>query len=149
MTGMQPTPALGIRADGSIGKAISLERAVSGCGVEFIEVVDPYDLKELDACLKKAHKYVGEPEGGIAVIIARHPCLIRYAELHMENPVKVEITEECNACMYCIDYFECPALFYDAQKDRVDIDRRLCVDCGVCINACARGSIVPVEKKDV
>ncbi|MEJ2724754.1 MAG: thiamine pyrophosphate-dependent enzyme, partial [Deltaproteobacteria bacterium] len=39
MTGMQPTPALGIRADGSEGKAISLERLIAGCGVDYIEVV--------------------------------------------------------------------------------------------------------------
>jgi NAD-dependent dihydropyrimidine dehydrogenase PreA subunit len=31
------------------------------------------------------------------------------------------------------------------EGERVEIDRKLCVDCGVCINVCPRGAIVAVE----
>ena len=55
---MQPTPSLGIKADGSEGKAISLERIVAGCGVDFIEVLDPYDIKKMTEVLKKAAEYI-------------------------------------------------------------------------------------------
>ena len=71
MTGMQPTPALGVRADGGKGNAISLERVVAGCGVDFVEVVDPYDITAMTGLIKKAVEYVDDPAGGIAVIIAR------------------------------------------------------------------------------
>ena len=113
MTGMQPTPGLGIRADGSKGKAIPLERVVQGCGIDFIETVDPYDTKAMTALLKQAAQYVESPDGGIAVIIARHPCVIAYRGEAVPDPVHVIITDDCTECNFCLDRFECPALYHD------------------------------------
>jgi indolepyruvate ferredoxin oxidoreductase alpha subunit len=135
---------LGITADGSEGRRIPLEELVKGCGIEWIKTIDPYDVEGLISLLKRARKHSQKPKGGIAVIIARHPCLIRYPEACIENPVRVEITGDCNGCMYCIDYFECPALLMNEETDLVEIDRNLCTDCGICIYACARGAIIPV-----
>lgn len=142
MTGMQPTPALGIRADGSEGKAISLERIVAGCGVDFIEVVDPYDIKKTTRLLKKAVKYVKDPKGGIAVIIARHPCVIAYPDEAIPQKIKVTITDDCVECNFCLDRFECPALYHDQELGRANINREICVDCGVCLQVCPKGAIV-------
>lgn len=141
MTGMQPTPGLGIRADGSEGKAISLERIVAGCGVDFIEVVDPYDVKKMTDLLKKSAEYLKEPEGGIAVIIARHPCVIAYREEAIAQKTRVSITDDCTDCNFCIDRFECPALFQDEGLGRIDIDRQICSDCGQCIQVCPKNAI--------
>ncbi|MFN3535788.1 MAG: thiamine pyrophosphate-dependent enzyme, partial [Desulfatiglandales bacterium] len=78
MTGMQPTPGLGIKADGTKGKRIPLEDLIKGCGVEYLEVVDSYNLPELVSLLKEAHEFTKREDGGIAAIIARHPCVIAY-----------------------------------------------------------------------
>ena len=142
MTGMQPTPGLGIRADGSKGKAITLERAVAGCGVDFIEIVDPYDIKAMSALLKKATKYVKDPEGGIAVIIARHPCVIAYREDAIPKKIKVTITGDCVECNFCLERFECPALYHDEELGRTAVNQVLCVQCGVCLQVCPKGAIV-------
>jgi indolepyruvate ferredoxin oxidoreductase alpha subunit len=144
MTGMQPTPGSGITADGSKGEKVSLEELIRGCGVRWIKTIDPYDVENLVKLLKEARKYTQKRDGGIAVIVARHPCLIRYPDVSRENPVKVEINSACDGCQYCLDYFECPALYLNEEKDRVEIDRNLCVDCGVCIHACPKGAILPV-----
>jgi indolepyruvate ferredoxin oxidoreductase alpha subunit len=142
MTGMQPTPGLGIRADGSKGKAITLERAVAGCGVDFIEVVDPYDIKAMSGMLKKATKYVKDPAGGIAVIIARHPCVIAYRKDAIPEPKKVMVTDDCVECNFCLDRFECPALYKDEELGRTAVNQALCVQCGVCLQVCPKGAIV-------
>ena len=92
MTGMEPTTGMGIRTDGSRGKAISLERVVAGCGVDFIEVFDPYAIKSMSGILKKATKYVKDPAGGIAVTIARHSCIIAYRNKAIPEPKKVTVT---------------------------------------------------------
>ena len=144
MTGMQPTPALGIRADGSKGKSISLERAIGGCGVDFIETVDPYYTKKMTSVLKKAARYVKEPEGGIAVIIAHHPCVIAYPDEAIPQKKKVTVTDDCVECDFCLDRFECPALYHDQELGRTSINRQICVDCGVCLQVCPKGAIVEV-----
>jgi len=146
MTGMQPTPGIGITADGSVGRAIPLEDLVKGCGVNWIKTIDPYEMKNLMSLLKEAREYTQKKERGIAVIIARHPCLIRYPHACQEKPAKVAITEECNGCMYCIDFFECPALRINEREKIVEIDRVLCANCGVCIAVCPREAIVPKDE---
>jgi indolepyruvate ferredoxin oxidoreductase alpha subunit len=147
MTGMQPTPSLGIRADGSEGNAISLERAVAGCGVDYIEVVDPYDIPKMTEILKKAAEYAKEPQGGIAVIIARHPCIIAYKEEAIPEKKSVVITDACADCNFCMDRFECPAIYHDEGLGRTNINQRLCTNCGVCLQICPKGAIVEVSGK--
>ena len=142
MTGMQPTPGLGIRADGSRGKQIPLERVVAGCGIDFIEVVDPYDVKEMTGLIKKATQYVNDPDGGIAVVIARHPCVIAYRETAIPKKVRVVITDDCVECNFCLDRFECPALYKDETLGRTAINQALCAQCGVCLEICPKGAIV-------
>lgn len=146
MTGMQPTPALGIRADGSMGKSISLERIVAGCGVDFVEVLDPYDIKEMKASLKKADKYVNDPDGGIAVIIARHPCIIAYRDVAVPEKKSIIVTDDCAECNLCIERFECPALFHDDTLGRTSVNRQTCTGCGVCLQICPKGAIVEEDE---
>jgi indolepyruvate ferredoxin oxidoreductase alpha subunit len=148
MTGMQPTPGIGITADGSEGKSIPLEELVRGCGILWIRTIDPYDMGSLIGLLKEAREYTQKKDGGIAVIIARHPCLIRYPDACQDKRVRVDITDECNGCMYCVDFFECPALQPDRESESVRIDRTLCIDCGVCVQVCPRGAIVPAETRN-
>ena len=142
MTGMQPTPGIGIRADGSKGNAIPLERVIKGCGIDFIKEVDPYDTKAMGALMKEATQYVASPDGGIAVIIARHPCIIAYSGEAVPERIPVEITDDCNECNLCLDRFECPALYHDDTLGRTNVDRALCVQCGVCLQICPQGAIV-------
>jgi len=142
MTGMQPTPGLGIRADGTKGKMIPLERVVAGCGVDFIEVVDPYDLEAMNKLIKKAVEYTNDPAGGVAVIIARHPCVIAYREEAIPQKKKVVVTEDCVECNFCHDRFECPALYKDTDLGRTAVDQTLCAQCGVCLDICPKGAII-------
>lgn len=48
----------------------------------------------------------------------------------------------CIACGYCTTMFECPSLKKGADGT-VDIDRRTCIDCGMCVQVCAQGAIRP------
>jgi indolepyruvate ferredoxin oxidoreductase alpha subunit len=144
MTGMQPTPGLGIRADGSEGRAIPLERVVSGCGVDFIEIVDPYDIKTMTALIKRASAHINAPSGGIAVIIARHPCVIAYREKSIPEPRKFAVTDDCVECNVCLERFECPALYKDENLGRTAINKALCAGCSVCMQVCPKGAIVEV-----
>lgn len=142
MTGMQPTPALGVRADGSKGRTVPLERVVAGCGIDFVEVVDPYRIQEMMRLIRKASQFVEDPNGGIAVIIARHPCLIAYGEKAIPERKRVVVTEDCAQCNFCTERFECPALYHDQELGRTAVNQTLCSGCGVCLMVCPKGAIV-------
>ncbi len=145
MTGMQPTADSGILADGRQGQRVAIKDLVQACGVRFVEEMDPYRVKDFEALVKRAREFTRLPDGGVAVIIAKRPCVLYDPVPLQENPVRVTITDECDACKYCQIAFECPALVLDQSLGRVVIDRRICVDCGVCIEACPKGCIVEAE----
>ncbi len=221
MTGMQPTPESGVTADGHPGISLSLEALVKGCGIEYIRVVNPYDMEGMIREVQKAYHYTQQRDGAMTVLIARHPCIIHQREHLKANPVKVEIRHspppekndsqlktgemaksllpeiqqeaccQCDTCMiqcpeeaisktdggyiidpnkctgcricaqecptsamemparsacmgcgYCLRRFECPSLVR-GEDGRVTIDRLTCVDCGLCLQVCAHGAIVP------
>jgi indolepyruvate ferredoxin oxidoreductase alpha subunit len=146
MTGMQPTADSGILADGRQGQRVAIKDLVRACGVRFVEEMDPYRVSDFETLVKRAREHTRHPDGGIAVIIAKRPCVLYDPSPLQENPVRVTITEECDACGYCLLAFECPALVLDEALNRVVIDRRICVNCGVCMEACPKGCIVEAEE---
>lgn len=91
MTGMQPTPESGNTADGHPGKSLSIEELVRGCGVKYIRVVNSYDIKGMIREARKAYEYTKQPEGGMAVLIARYPCITYQKEILKVNPIRVDI----------------------------------------------------------
>ncbi|MBF0498291.1 MAG: 4Fe-4S binding protein [Deltaproteobacteria bacterium] len=146
MTGMQPTPGTGAMADGSPGNHISLERLIAGCGVDFIKVHDPYDVPAMIDLVKEAGEYIKTASPGIAVIIARHPCLIAHRRETAQFKSKPTVTAGCKGCKICLELFECPALYLVPGQDgtdsaRVEIDRKICVSCGVCRFVCPERAI--------
>ncbi|MCK5099061.1 MAG: 4Fe-4S binding protein, partial [Desulfobacteraceae bacterium] len=132
----------GDRVDGSKGNPIALETIVKGCGVEYIKVVDPYDTKNMISVVKEAYEHVNDPDGGIAVVIARHPCVIGFKDAAIPEKFEVKVTDECNDCGFCHQRFECPALYRDEKTEMTQINPVLCVQCGVCLQICPQGAIV-------
>jgi len=84
-------------------------------------------------------------DGGMAVIIAKHPCVLDREAMKDQRVYKVHVSEDCTACRHCLENFECPALVYRGELDRVVVDDILCIGCGVCETVCPVGAIV-VEK---
>jgi indolepyruvate ferredoxin oxidoreductase alpha subunit len=145
MTGNQPTPQVGIRADGRKGTQVRIEDIVKACGVTFVRTCDPYDTGAFSALLKEADAYNRGIDGGMAVIIAKHPCVLDRDALKAQRVYRVHVSEDCTACRHCLENFECPALVYREDLDRVVVDEVLCIGCGVCGTVCPVGAIVVEE----
>jgi len=143
MTGGQPTPNLETLSDGSPAQPIELKKMVSACGVGFIEEVDPYDFPKMIQVLKKAGEYIQQEHSGVAVVIARHPCLVYGRHLKAkEAGSKVIIPEdECDGCGFCVTQFDCPALIQEGKKQPVHLQEELCTHCGTCIHVCPKKHI--------
>lgn len=152
MTGNQPTPQVGLRADGSRGHQVSIDDIVRSCGVGFLEVCDPYNLDAFVDLLKQGDAYCRSAQGGVAVVISRHPCLMdKRATREPGLRERVRVTDDCTGCGYCIERFECPALEFAVQsssdtscedKRRVRVVEHICNGCGVCLRICPKNAIV-------
>jgi indolepyruvate ferredoxin oxidoreductase alpha subunit len=137
MTGHQPHPGVGVTGCGESGGTVKIEDVARGVGVDFVEVVNPYNIKKLEEVLKKALEH-----DGVAVIVARQKCaILRVREMRKKGvkPKPFEVTEKCNACMKCVTEFICPAIFIEDGKPK--IDPALCTSCGVCAKICPEKAI--------
>ena len=146
MTGGQPVPHLGIAADGSPTKVVEIEPLVKASGVDFLEVCDPYDKEGFDSLLKRADDYIRQPDGGVAVIISRHGCIMDRSVRSGQESFQVDIDESCIGCKKCVVAFECPALSMDNETNKAVIDQDRCIGCGTCIPVCPVNSIVKEAK---
>jgi len=137
MTGHQPHPGVGIKANGSVGKTVKIEEIVKGIGVDFVEVVNAYDIRRLEEVLRSALNH-----DGVAVIIAKQMCSILRMREFRRRGVKLKpftITEDCTSCMKCVTDFVCPAIYIEDGKPK--IDGSLCTSCGVCAKICPERAI--------
>ena len=135
MTGNQPTPAHGTPA----GQPVSIEELVRGCGVRFCRVGDPLELPAFTALMKEAVSFARTE--GVAVVIARNPCLVDRS-IKRPRRAQAEVDREaCTGCQICTRQFECPALHYDPESRKVAVDVMICTGCAVCLNVCPTAAI--------
>lgn len=127
MTGHQQNPTTGYNIKGDPAGKIDLEALCRAMGFERVRVVDPYDLKAVDAVVRE-ELAVKEP----SVIISRRPCaLLKY--VRHNPPLKVD-NNACRGCRSCMK-LGCPAI--SIRNGKAVIDHTLCVGCGVCQQLCA------------
>jgi indolepyruvate ferredoxin oxidoreductase, alpha subunit len=144
MTGMQPTPQTGIMADGTHGRKVLIEDIIKGFGVDFLRILDPYDIPYMIKTIHEAETYISKDGNGPAVIIARRECLLFTKEKLAGVFDKAALEEGCIGCKRCMRLFDCPAMLFNEAKHRIFIDEGLCAGCGMCSVAC---SICRPEKK--
>jgi indolepyruvate ferredoxin oxidoreductase alpha subunit len=141
MTGHQPTPQVGLTATGERGHPVFIPDLVQASGVGFLREADPYDLPTFMDLLRSADAYCRSSAGGVAVVIAKHPCLLDKDARKAQTAYVMQITEDCTGCRHCLDEFECPALSLDEADGRMVIDGARCIGCGVCVHVCPEGAI--------
>lgn len=139
MTGGQPTPASPSLADGSPAVPVDMEKLVHGCGVNFVEVVDPYDYDAMKDVFHRAKTHTFDEDNGVSVVITRRPC-VRSATARPSTE-KFSVGPKCDLCMTCVKDLECPAIHYVKGEKRMEIDEDLCAGCGFCVQVCPSQAI--------
>lgn len=132
MTGGQPNPGLPVDGMGNIAPEISIEAIAKASGCEFVETINPMNLKNTIDTYKRALEH-----NGVAVIIAKHPCTL-IKGIKSKRPMLVK-HDKCNDCRECIDTLACPAI--SVIDEKVVIDDLLCKGCTVCVQMCDEKAI--------
>jgi indolepyruvate ferredoxin oxidoreductase alpha subunit len=132
MTGHQPNPNTGATACGIEIPAVSLDAVCRACGVNFVEIVDPYDITGTVNVLQEAKK-----RKGVKVVIARQMCVISARRAGVKRGRYVVDPEACTGCGTCVR-FGCPAIEFADEKARIS---DLCSGCSVCAQLCPVGAI--------
>jgi indolepyruvate ferredoxin oxidoreductase alpha subunit len=140
MTGFQPHPGTGHTATGDKAPSLRIEDIARACGVEFVEVVDPFDLKNAIDVLERAIRF-----NGPSVVICRRLCAIidqREKREKGEKAVPYQVDQErCDdRCNACINLLGCPAIIKEDGK--TVIDGSMCNGCGVCAQVCPHQAII-------
>jgi len=131
MTGHQPNPVTGVNAMGEEAKVICLEDVAKACGVEFLKVVDPYDLKGAEQVLKEALK-----SDKFAVVISRGVCTLQAQRFKKWTAKRMVFDKDkCTGCKNCVA-LGCSAVTFNAEEKKAGIDSILCVGCGLCAQVC-------------
>lgn len=137
MTGHQPHPGTGVTMMGQFVDKISIPKILEAVGVNPIIEVDPFNLDEAVAAVKKA-----SDAPGVSAVIFKSPCISVAAKLGYKIPgAKVVSEDKCIGCRKCINELGCPALSLSTKenakgKQIVEIDRSLCTGCGLCAGVC-------------
>ncbi len=131
MTGGQDHPATGKTVRSVATRRLSIEEICRAAGADNVDVIDPADIRGLDALVKRR---LSEP--ALSVIVARRPC--RLIDSGRRPPPAFD-TGKCTACGLCFD-IDCPALVKTAGG-RAAVDAALCAGCYLCTEICAPGAL--------
>ncbi len=131
MTGHQDNPTTGKTLKGEATKQVDLELLGKAVGIDRVVIIDPFDLKQCEAVLKE-ELAAEEP----SLVIVQRPCAL-LKSVKFPGPIAID-NEKCKKCKMCMK-LGCPAIV--DRGDYMEIDKTLCVGCGLCQNVCGFGAI--------
>ncbi len=130
MTGHQPHPGTGHTMMGEVVEKISIEKILRAIGLTAVETVNPLNLNEAIACVKKI---VDQP--GVKAVIFKSPCIA----LTKPSGRSLVDHDKCIGCQKCIRQLGCPALTF--QDGKAVIDSSQCTGCSLCEQVCPVNAI--------
>ena len=131
MTGHQDNPTTGKTLKGEATKQVDLELLGKAVGIDRVVIIDPFDLRQCEAVLKE-ELAAEEP----SLVIVQRPCAL-LKSVKFPGPIAID-NEKCKKCKMCMK-LGCPAIV--DRGDYMEIDKTLCVGCGLCQNVCGFGAI--------
>jgi indolepyruvate ferredoxin oxidoreductase alpha subunit len=131
MTGHQPR-----FGSGEIGDKIPFVPLLEAMGVKFLRNVDAYEQATLTQHIRDANAHKG-----FAMVIARHPCMLKFTRKQRKNMPDLRIPtvrvdqEKCERIYECAAEFGCPS-FQRHEDGSIGVNEELCIGDGSCLQTC-------------
>lgn len=143
MTGQQYHPGTGVLLG---TRGIPIENIARSLGIEYVEVIDAFNIRNGTNSIKNAIKYVLENKKP-AILISRGLCALEEIRLRKIRGEKAKYytvdSEKCTGCKVCTDYFTCPAI--SLLNNKAFIDPLSCTGCSSCAQICPYKAIIEVQ----
>jgi indolepyruvate ferredoxin oxidoreductase alpha subunit len=134
MTGHQENPGTGLTLQGQPAKEVQFEPLLRALGMDNVETVNAFDLREVERAMREAVK-----RNEASALVVRGECALLPEARKQYVPLRVD-EERCNGCGLCFRV-GCPAIVKRADG-KASIDPLLCTGCEVCAQVCARKAIL-------
>jgi len=135
MTGGQPHPGLPVDGMGLEAPEISIPDLVKACGVEFVETINPLNVKKSQETFKNALQFEK-----VAVVISQYPCMLIKTRDEKGKNIIIDVQDDkCTNCDTCVMELTCPAIY--TQDGKIRIDPLMCRKCNVCVQTCPEKAI--------
>ena len=136
MTGRQENPTSGYMLNEQETYRVDMEQLCRSVGVEHVKVIDPYNIA---LTRKTIREEMARPE--TSVIITTRPCvLVPRDNMDKRMPLYVD-HDKCTGCKACLR-LGCPAISWDEEKKKSNIDKIICVGCKVCQQTCGFSAFI-------
>jgi indolepyruvate ferredoxin oxidoreductase alpha subunit len=153
MTGAQENPSTGKTLHGEPTHRLSLPDLCRAIGVEHVYVVNPHDMEQTEAVLRRE---IARPAP--SVVITEAPCALLPDHRKKKRPVYEVVADRCTGCKAC-SRLGCPAIEWvhftpqeaaaagkkATQKGMARINPLLCDGCNQCPPLCKFKAIVERE----
>jgi len=135
MTGHQPHPGTGRNHGSRTTAPQDIESVLRAIGIDYVETVDPYNVKAAAEAMKKAIEY-----DGLSAVISKCACPLELKKRKVLEPMTSEVNQsKCVKCFSCVSTIACPALI---KKDgAVKVDGTQCIGCQMCNSVCPKSAI--------
>ena len=142
MTGFEENPGT-INLDESSTKRVDIAEICQGCGVEDIQIIDPYQGEKATDAITKAIEYPG-----VSVVVSRRECALQTKRRKIKFPQRKINIDKCTVCRICLSSLACPAMVFhpkDANSKAYMEITSACFGCGLCEFTCPAGAIEVIK----
>jgi len=141
MTGHQASVNSSRTLLGDEAPAIDIAAILRATKPSFVRETSAFDIKNTQEAIEKAILTKGP-----SAVVAKGVCALEHDRIKRKQglvvePYKVD-AEKCVGCRICTDKFGCPALIWNEEIGKVEIDAFVCNGCAACVQVCPNQAFI-------